>query len=381
MIFHNFSQKIKIRIRALSLFHKIIFAFNLIVAIALLMAYLAPLVSPGICWIFSFFGLAFPILALLNILFLCYWIVLRKNIFLLSFFILIFGFGELSNFFQIRLFPTEKKVSSKNIFLKVMSYNVRLFDLYNWSHNKETRDKMFDLLKAENADIMCFQEFYTDDTKKFRTLDTIVKFQDAKYFHVYYTKTVKGVYHYGIVMFSKYPIVHQENITFTNTANNICIFSDIKVNNDTIRVYNMHLQSIEFAPSDYKYMDALSTTTETENIQNSKSIVRHLKNAFVKRASQVDIIKASMNKSPYPIIVCGDFNDPPASYAYHTINANLEDAFKESGSGFGKTYNGSFPSFRIDYIMHSKSLSAYDFKIIHKNYSDHYPITCWIKVE
>ncbi|HVA99375.1 MAG TPA: endonuclease/exonuclease/phosphatase family protein [Bacteroidia bacterium] len=380
MTLSSFLKKLKAEIRGMSYFNKIFFALNIIFVFGLLMSYFAEFVSPAKCWLFSFFGLGFPILVLAALFFVCYWLVFRKKIVWISIIVLIVGFFEYPNFVQIHFHANEKNNFSQNNSLKVLSYNVRLFDLYNWSHNKETRNKMFDLLKKENADIMCFQEFYNDDTKKFRTLDTLVKFQDAKNYHVYYTKTVRGVYHYGIVTFSKYPIVNRVDITFSNTSNNICIYTDIKVNNDTIRIYNMHLQSIEFAPSDYKYITALSKEKETQNIQNSKSIFEHLKIAFMKRATQVDIIKASMNKSPYPIIICGDFNDTPASYAYHTISNNLQDAFKESGNGFGRTYDGSFPSFRIDYIMHSKSMTATDFHIIHKNYSDHYPITCWIKI-
>ena len=148
---------------------------------------------------------------------------------------------------------------------------------------------------------------------------------------------------------------------------------------DTVRIYNMHLQSIAFGATDYQYMDDLEKNKQTEDIEHSKSIGKRLKKAFIKRARQADLISESIAASPYPVIVCGDFNDTPASYTYHRIAGNLKDAFVESGNGFGKSYVGKFPSFRIDYILHSKQFKAFDFKTIHEELSDHYPVVTYLE--
>ena len=149
--------------------------------------------------------------------------------------------------------------------------------------------------------------------------------------------------------------------------------------NDTVRIYNMHLQSIAFAPNDYKYIEDLQSDVENEDIERSKNILRRLKLAFIKRAKQSELISASISSCHFPIIVCGDFNDTPASYTYHTISQNLNDAFVESGNGLGRSYVGKFPSFRIDYILHSDKFKAHNFKTIREELSDHFPVVTYLE--
>jgi endonuclease/exonuclease/phosphatase family metal-dependent hydrolase len=141
----------------------------------------------------------------------------------------------------------------------------------------------------------------------------------------------------------------------------------------------MHLQSIAFSKADYRYMIDLKNDVETEDVNHSRSIIKRLKTAFVKRAHQADLIRKSIDQSPYPVVVCGDFNDTYASYARQTISGNLLDAFIESGNGFGKSYIGEFPSFRIDYLFHSKIFKSYHFQTIMNPLSDHYPIVCLLE--
>ena len=359
-------------------FNKIASFCNHIAVISLLISYLAPHVSPENFYFIAFFGIAYPLIVIINLLFVIYWAIqLRKRAFYSLFFIII-GWSNIHHYVQFSLKGSPDK--SKKV-IKVMSYNVKVFDLYNWSHNLETRAKMFNLLNDESPDIMCFQEFFTRDSCKFDNLDSILRFQKAKYVHVEYTTHERMNQHFGIATFSYYPIVSKGKIDFGYHSNNVCIYSDIKIGNDTVRVYNMHLQSIAFSKSDYKYAEDLQKDIESEDMEQSKNILRRLKKAFVKRAKQADLISASIDQSPYPVIICGDFNDTPASYTYHTISKNLKDAFVESGNGFGKSYIGIFPSFRIDYILHSKKFKAYNFRTIREELSDHFPVVTYLEVQ
>ncbi|HET6225589.1 MAG TPA: hypothetical protein VFF27_04865, partial [Bacteroidia bacterium] len=162
-------------------FNRIAFFCNHFAALSLLLSYLAHYVSPERFWLLAFFGLAFPLLVILNILFVVYWgIQFQKRAFY-SLLVILAGWAQLNCFFQLS-FRDNKPDGSKKL-MKVMSYNVKVFDLYNWTHNKETRDKIFNLIDIEGSDIMCLQEFFSQDSSRYDNLDSLVSFQKAKYVH------------------------------------------------------------------------------------------------------------------------------------------------------------------------------------------------------
>lgn len=349
---------------------------NHVAAISLLIAYLAPYVSPENFWLIAFFGLAYPVILILNLFFVAYWAIQFKKRFAYSLIIILGGWVHLSEYVQFN--PIALPATSTKT-IKMMSYNVKSFDLYNWNNDKDTRSKMLQLIAAENADIICFQEFYTghDSSRLNDNLDTIKKIQNSAEVHTGYVAS-NAKRSWGNATFSKHPIVATGQIKFEKSTN-LCIYTDIKLNEDTIRVYNLHLESIHFGYVDYKFIEDVMQNNETEELENSKNILRRLKRAFIKRSVQSEQVAEHIAQSPYPVFVCGDFNDPPVSYAYHTISENLYDAFMESGKGFGRTYVGKFPSFRIDHILHNKNYKAYDFKTIHQQLSDHYPLCCYLE--
>lgn len=369
--------------KKLSLGNKILLFLNIAAAWALLLAYLAGKYSPADFWMLSFFGLGYPVILIVNILFALYWgVMLRPQVFI-SLVCIVIGFRTFDNFYHIPIFSNKKMetelAEQADSVYKIMSYNVRLFDLYNWSNNTKTRDQMFNLLVEESPDIACFQEFYYDDRKEFNSLDSMQSFMKAKNVHVEVTTTVQKTNHFGIATFSRFPIVNRGKIVFDGTSN-MCLYTDIKIGTDTIRVYNMHLQSIRFGSKDYKVIDKLINRQEVDEFDGARTIMGRMKKAFVKRAWQAEVVSAHIRKSPYKVLVCGDFNDSPTSYTYATISRGLYDAFKISGSGLGRTFIDRFPSFRIDYIMHSKDIKSADFETIARELSDHYPITCSFKV-
>lgn len=362
-----------------SFLHKILLYFNLAAAISLVAAYSAPFVSPETFWPLAFFGLAFPLILAINIVFVIILGLLGNKWLFLSLILIIIGYKTIPQHFQINL--KEDFIPAKS--LKLVSFNVRVFDLYMWTEKKSTRNGIFDFLDQQDADVVCLQEFYnstkSDSNYEFKTLDTLEQFLRAKNYHVDYTTTLRGTDSWGLITFSVYPIINRGKVKFVEDTDNTCIFTDIVKGEDTIRIYNMHLASIKLEKNDYKAVKIPLDNSYAVEMKRDAEIAGKLKAGFQVRAAQADAIAESVKNCPYKVILCGDFNDTPSSYAYHTISEGLKDAFVQKGSGLGRTYNGKLPSFRIDYILHSPSMTTFQFKNHKVNLSDHFPLTAVIK--
>lgn len=367
------------RRNSLGWFGRTVLFFNWFFIICLISADFAPYVSPARAWPMAFLGLSQPAFVIINFLFLLYWILRRKRQLYYTLFALLLSMVHFSKQYQVSI--GEQDPAPESAF-KLMSWNVKLFDLYNWSGNKETRSKMFDLIKQQDAAILCLQEFYSEDTGAFRNLDTLQSLMNYPYESEAYTITLRKTDHWGVATFSRFPIINEGKIVFNNRSNNICLYSDLVIKGDTIRVYNMHLQSINFGYADIRFVETMLSKEEAEDeIENSKSILRRMKRAYARRAEQANAIALHMQSCPYPMIICGDFNDTPVSYTYRMLSENMNDAFRESGSGFGKTFVNPLPIPRIDYIFHSPALQSWEFNtILTTGMSDHYPICCKIAV-
>jgi endonuclease/exonuclease/phosphatase family metal-dependent hydrolase len=157
------------------------------------------------------------------------------------------------------------------------------------------------------------------------------------------------------------------------------MFCDVIYKGDTIRVYNIHLQSNHFKKKDYEFISNPDSGSKEEIIKGAMSIFTHIKKGVLKRTEQVEILSAHIESCRYPTLVCGDFNDPPYSYAYNTISRNLKDCYTEKGKGFGISYNGSFLPYRIDYILHSNYFECLKYSMVRKKLSDHYPVIVTLK--
>ncbi|PSG86397.1 endonuclease/exonuclease/phosphatase family protein [Aurantibacter aestuarii] len=330
----------------LNFIDKILFIANSIVAFVLLLAYFLPLMPPKNFAILSVLSLGLPLLMLLNVLFFVYWLVKIKRQMILSLVVVAFGvflFGSLYKFSN-----SDKKPSSKS--LSVMNYNVRLFDLYDWIPEEGTQKKIEAFIKKEQPDVLCIQEYHP--TKE-------VDLSSYKYKY----ESIKGnKIKYGQAIFSKFPIVNSGSVEFPETANN-AIFADVVVKKDTIRVYNIHLQSLKI---DKKVEDL--TTSESEEV------FMGVGKTFKMQQFQSELFLLHKAQCKYKTIISGDFNNTAFSYVYRSIKGEMKDTFKQSGNGFGRTFNFKFFPLRIDFILVDEAFTVNNYRTYDVQLSDHYPI-------
>lgn len=341
--------------------HKILVAFSLIFSGSLLLSYLAPIVSPQKVWPIAFLGLAYPYLLLINISFAIYWIIRKRISFLIPLLAILIGYSHIGNLIQFNK-STKEEISGA----KILSYNVRFFDKYKWTKNSKTPEKIVNLSRKTKADIFCFQEFRKTN-KGLLQIDPLKQKLETKYAH--FNSNI-----YRVAIFSKFPIVKKGEIKFDKGNLAHAIFADIKLKKGIIRLYNIHLESNQLIGENYTLLHNKSFSVNQKQINEIKDIFQHLKSAFKRRAKQADIIRKHMNQSPYPVVICGDFNTTANSYSYHSIKGKLIDSFTEKGHGISTTYSGDFPSFRIDYVLHDSKLKCNKYKRIKEKYSDHFPI-------
>lgn len=347
------------------LLKKIIIWSNILAAISLLLSYFAVIINPGKFAVPAYFGLAYPYLVLVNLFFIIGWGVKLKKEVLISTVVILLGLTHMNNYIQFG-----KKKTGEFDF-SVTSYNVRLFN--RWEEEDKTEVQIIALLEQALPDIICFQEFYP--TYGVRNVEyTFVDALDPDYhFHLKLLDN-SGKNSPGILTVSRYPIISKGDIVHPESAS-LTIFSDILIGNDTIRIYNNHLQSFRLRRMEHSLLEEIADGNDSERINEIRMLSLSLKKGFAQRAGQSKVVKEHINNSPYPVIVCGDFNDTPVSYSYRKIRKGLGDAFVDAGTGAGFTYKDKYPSNRIDYILFEESFNCEGFDMIRLNYSDHYPIT------
>ncbi len=345
------------------------FALNMFFGGLLLMVYLSVFIPPDSFWPAAFLGLIYPYLLLINLLFVGYYALRKSEKILLSLAIIILGYHHLFNYVQ----PIPNYHSS-SAGVKILSYNVHYFS--NDLVNKQTNHpRIIEYLQKMDADIICLQETRLFKTGKLSPDGIRDALPEIKYYQLAHSNSYAGP-----LTLSKYPIIRLGEIRFEHSANMV-LFSDIAISpNDTIRVYNCHFQSYKITPEDYSLTDPDKTGTNEQQLREAKLISKKMIIAFSIRARQARSVAAHIRKCPYPVMVCGDFNDTPLSYTYHIIAKDLKDSFTEAGFGFSNTYNGILPSFRIDYILYDKRYTALSYHCDRIDFSDHFPVVAIIKV-
>ena len=358
-------------------------ALNILSLIALFFSCINVYIEPTQVWQLSFIGFGFPVILIVNFLFLLLWLAKR------DFFVLLPLLGIILTWrFVEDTFPLNFKEPNVEKGIKLMSWNVKSFDLYNWSKNKETRNRMMELIRHENPDLLCMQEFYSNN-QFFQNIEFLRDSLGYKYYHfppgIEIDKISnapnqgsfwgnKSTHHqWGVATFSKYPIVYKGRIEFNNSLANDCIYTDFRIDGKQIRVYNVHFQSIYLGYEDYAVIDSLEGR-QRASWKSVRNILRKIRKAFAKRSWQANALASRIRNNDNVQILCGDFNDTPVSYTYHKAGGELNDAFVEKGWGFGTTFANRFSIFRIDYTLLDPRLKINSCKTIRKELSDHYPV-------
>ncbi|MBI1228193.1 MAG: hypothetical protein GC192_23365 [Bacteroidetes bacterium] len=330
---------------------------------ATLLAYLAPWVNPAKVWHLTFLGLAYPFLLFGNLGFAIFWALRRNRYALFSIGCILAGLGYLGDFFNL---SSSEKTTNNSAEIKVLTYNIASLGGYSWSRKqrKEKIEADFEsfIKEVEPPDLFCVQEGKGDE------LVGLIG------------KTLKFPYHFryiNTIIFSKFPILEKGNIDFGKTGNS-CVWADVKTPKGTLRVYNVHLQSNKMSQT----ADKIATQghiNDKETWRNIRFVMRRYKNAVGIRAKQAQLVANHLAKSPYPVLLCGDMNDPPVSYVYKMLSKNLQDSFCEKGNGFCSTFAGNLPFLRIDYVLPSPKFRVMSHKVLTTRLSDHYPVQALIK--
>lgn len=326
--------------KKLSLLERLIFLINSALAALLLLSYIVPYSSPQKIPELAIVSLAVPFLILANTFFFLYWLVKLKKQLAISVFVLGVGWLISPSFYQLN----EKKVIL-NDDLKVMSFNVRMFNHYQWNDDSELNIKSFKFINETSPDILVLQEFY----------------QSPKISFTYPYSYIKTKNKFGLAIYSRYKIINSGSFNFKNSANNI-IFVDLLKGKDTVRVYNMHLESLKINPNKENFGE-----------ENSEKLFGRMKSTFTKQAIQTETFLAHEANWTGKKIICGDFNNTAYSWVYRKISDMKRDAFLEAGNGFGKTFDYPFPM-RIDFILTSTDIAVNQFETFNEKLSDHFPI-------
>lgn len=332
--------------KKLNLIDKLIYLLNGIVAVVLLLAYLLPFVAPKTVSILSVLSLSVPVLLLLNVLFCLYWLLKVKKQLMLSLVVLLLGYDSLSTLYK---FSSVEK--NTNTSLSVMSYNVRLFNIYDWIATPNIENEIQQFVLTENVDVVAFQEYHPH--KNFNLASHPYKYESLS----------GGKTKYGQAIFSKYKIINRGEIEFSSTDNK-AIYVDVLKESDTIRIYNVHFESLHINP-DVAHLSE----------QNTEHLVKRIGKRFEMQQEQAQLVLKHQKECGYKKIILGDFNNTAYSYIYKQFkNEGYSDAFEVAGSGFGKTFNFKFFPLRIDFILVDENLGIAQFSNFKHKYSDHYPI-------
>lgn len=343
---------------------------NILAVVLFLLACLTPYLNTENWWWIGYIGLMVPYLILLLVLLIIFWIAVKPKIAWVSFIALLIGWKQISVLFSFHLGNEFIKKKEAEV-LRIVDWNVQSFNglTKNREAKKIIRTEIAESIAKLSPDIVCLQEFNTatNNGEQSDNLSLFTKSYPFYFFSKDYQRN-NGQYQSGCIIFSRYPIIKSERIKYP--AAESLIYADIVKGNDTIRVHTTHLQSFKFKKEDYDGLDNLGNADEAA-VYASMNVFKKMKLAFKRRGKQADIVRTAIDKSPYPSIICGDFNDVPNSYTYFHVKGERQDAFLKQRFGIGRTYIWMAPTLRIDYMLPDKDFEVKQFDLVDEDLSDH----------
>lgn len=350
---------------------------NIIAAMLFLLGCYGYLFNPQKFWFVGLLTLVSFYLLLVLLLFIFFWLIAKPGYTFISLVAMLLAWGPLKHLVKIRISHSFEIKKADNT-LRVMSWNVEHFKIAEHKTHPEKKLQMIGLINNYNPDVACFQEMVASDKNPaaINNLEGFMKELNMPYYYYSYNSKLDfdKDHRFGIIILSKFPLVNKMTVSYNpNDYNSIFQYADIVKGADTFRVYNAHLQSLRFSNNDLQYLEDPEIDNE-KSFKESKSVLSKLKNGFLKRKEQSDHLRKEIMQSPYPAIVCGDFNDVPNSYAYKTIGKGLKNAFAEKGAGIGRTYSHMSPTLRIDNIFTDQRFLIEQYVRVNRKISDHYPV-------
>lgn len=331
----------------------------------------ADYISPADYPLLSLAGMGFPLLLVVNFLFLFFWLTIKWKYTIIPIAGLICCYLPIATYL-----PFNYKSTIPDDAVKVMTFNVEAYS--GQPFLSDGFEHVLNYIKEQNADIVCLQEAIDTHQNSIKRFDSLYAYIDTT---LVSKSTKEGLLNY-VGILSRFPILKKERIFYESAANGSVAYW-LQMRDDTVIVINNHLESNHLSLEDRtKYKEIIKGNLDGDSAkEESAFILGKLMSAAKTRSSQADSVHKYIDSfSRYPIIVCGDFNDTPISYTRRTIARGLTDCFCESGRGLGLSYNQKGFNFRIDHMMvshHFTPMNAYvDNKI---EISDHYPLICWLK--
>ncbi len=379
--------------RRLSPLEMVVHVFLLVVSAllvtTLLLTIISPYIEPSKGGVLTLLGLVAPLIYVANIIVALYWVIHWRWIIASPIIAVIFIGGFYASLFVKIPLTKEYDTKSYRNMARVLSYNVRSFHNDAWEGSELGVAKYVDSLKA---DVICFQEFQASKQSAFeKGAPLLTKYSrvDVDGLRIYSRYPIIGSYAIlrdGEEVDIKLSSIKSDETKSEDEGDDIrtgtAMAADLIMRGDTVRVFNIHLQSTTITAHDNRYLTSNLVVRDTNRNRNIIDIISRYKSSCEQRAKQADVVSEQINASPYPTIVCGDFNDTPASYTYFTLSKGLHDAFQECGNDYSYTYRGFFNMLRIDYILCSKNITPHSYKVDREvTYSDHLPVHSYLKIE